>query len=218
MPLKGNEYPSSSMAKRKRSTTGWGACKKVVSSWPTPGVVALLRELYELNAENKIFLQARLLPSEGTAVALDAAKRKVRTLVNTVRIMNGHFSHAEVKRVVDQFEKASADPHAVAELLLEDLNVASKAFAEIGDDLAVVNHIYSMLSRLDKTLHRVPGERLAPLIREFEALAQRYQDRFGYGISDEFVAAAEFWADKIGQRPNDSTDGEGAPANAPADP
>jgi hypothetical protein len=185
------------MAKNKPLAPGWGDCKKALSSWPRAGIVALLKELYDLNSDNKMFLQSRLLPDEGLRAALDMAKCKVRSMVNYARMIKGGFRHSEVKRLVDQFEKGCSDPTALAELLLVDLNAASEALEQIGDYVELVDHLYVMLGRLHKTLERVSGDQLRALVGQLIEFANRFGDRFGYGISDEFVGTAEFWAQKI---------------------
>src|SRR5688572_12891092 len=102
---------------KKRNSASWSNCKRVLQRWPSAGVVALMQELYRLSDENRRYLHARLL-AEQQAQTLEEVKRKIARLLSPSIIDNDQFRHADVKRVIDQYERATNDPAAVAELLL----------------------------------------------------------------------------------------------------
>jgi hypothetical protein len=107
------------MAKRKANLPNWSACKSAIKDWPTPGLRALIQELYKLSDENRRFLHGRLLPQAVEGTITDAV-RALGRLISPSAVWNGHFRHADAKRVVDQFAKATDDPAAVAHQQLED--------------------------------------------------------------------------------------------------
>src|SRR2546421_12652037 len=111
-----------SMAMSKKSSVGWGACKAAMRDWPRPGVIALLKELYELSDDNRRFLHARLLPDKAEQT-LDETKRKLERMLSVQTVYADDFKHAQIKRVVDQYAKATDDPAAVGVLLLPHLRV-----------------------------------------------------------------------------------------------
>jgi hypothetical protein len=183
------------MAKRKPNAANWSACKAAIKDWPTPGLRELIHELYKLSDDNRRFLHGRLLP-QATEQTLDAAVRALDRLTSPSAVWNQRFHHADAKRVVDQFAKATDDPAAVAQLLLEDLDMSFSTFAAVGDFEPLVDHLYASLNRLDQVLKAVPPSSLAPIVQHLSALADRWGSEFGYGISDELIAVAEEWRER----------------------
>jgi hypothetical protein len=54
--------------------------------------LGIAEELHDLNSDNKIFLQSRLLPDEGLRAALDTATRKVESMLSYTRMIRGGLS------------------------------------------------------------------------------------------------------------------------------
>ena len=183
------------MAKRKSAATSWAACKAMLTERPAPALIALIHELYNASDENRRFLHARLLP-EAAGQTLAEAERALKRLVSTAAVWNGSFRHADAKRVVDQFAKAADDPALVADLLLADLEMSFQTFSEVGDFEPIVDHLYSSLRRLDKTLVRLPPASLVSRASRLNRIAERWGAEFGYGISDEVTAFAYEWNER----------------------
>jgi hypothetical protein len=180
------------LMEKKKSTPGWGACKAAMRNWPQPGMLALIQELYELSDDNRRFLRARLLP-EQAGQTLEETKRRVEKLLTVDRIFANRFSHSDVKKVIDQYAKASDDPAAVAELLITDLEMSFDSFAQVGDYDAMVDHLYSTFGRLDKVLKTLPKEKVVLVAEQLDDLAAQWEGKFGYGISDELSDMAADW-------------------------
>lgn len=194
------------MARRKPAATSWTGCKAALKDWPKPGLIALLHELYNASEENRRFLHARLLP-QAAGQTLAEAERALKRLLSVSAAFNGRFRHANAKRVVDQFEKATDDPAAVADLLLAGLEMSYQTFREIGDYEPMVDHIYATINRLDKTLAKVPPGFLVSRASRLNRLAERWDGQFGYGISDELVALAADWNERAakGEAPEEAS-------------
>lgn len=151
--------------------------------------MALLHELYNLSEENRRFLHARLLP-RSSAETLADTKRQMKRLLSRSAVWDDSFQHAEVKRLIDQYAKATKDPVAIADLLVTDLEMAFATFSKVGDFEPIVDHLYSTLHRLDKLIPTVPTNSLETLVDRIDEMARRWGNSFGYGISDELVAFA----------------------------
>lgn len=186
------------MARRKPAATSWANCKAAVKDWPQARLIALLHELYTASEENRRFLHARLLPQKAE-VTLAEAERALKRLLSVSAAFDGRFRHADAKRVVDQFEKATGDPALVADLLLSDLEMSYRTFSETGDFEPMVNHIYATLNRLDKTLARLPPGFLLSRASRLNRLAERWEGKFGYGLSDELADFAAVWNERAGK-------------------
>jgi hypothetical protein len=180
----------------------WMGCKRVLKNWPAAGLLGLVHELYKLSDDNRRFLHARLL-DHGEVHGLAAAEKVIRRMVAPSEIFKGRFKHSALKRVVDQFERAVDDPAPVAELLLIDLDASLEAFKEVGNDEAVVDHLYASMVRLNEMLALVDDAvQLSTLVEQLGRLGQRWANEFGYGVSDELAGLAWTWRDRLhGKQP-----------------
>lgn len=185
------------MERRKRRAASWAACKRVIAGWPKPGVVALVQELYKLSDENRRFLHTRLLEQLGE-YNLEEARRKIDKLVTPSVVYKNAFRHSEIKRVVDQFEKASDDPAGVAGLLVADIESSCETSAIVGDVEEIVDHVYASMDRLHKTLEGLDPTEARPVVEALALVAERWAGKFGYGVSDELEGLAVEWLRRLG--------------------
>ena len=167
--------------------------------WPRPGVIALVKELYELSDDNRRFLHARLLENLTDSNREDA-RRKIAKLITPATVFNNRFRHGDVKRVIDQYAKATDDDAGVAELLVADLSATLETFAEVGDVEILVDHAYASMERLHKTLDRLGPSHGLPVVISLQKLAQRWSGQFGYGLSDELDGLADEWETRLAPR------------------
>ena len=189
------------MAKRTKNPGGWAACKRTLADWPLTGVVNLLRELHDLSPENRAFLQARLLPGEAAGDAAAAVERRLGGMITRSAVHHGRFRHADLKRIVDQFEKGTDDPALVARVLVSDLEASCQTFDDVGDFTPLADHLLAVTYRLHKLLPTVPPARLPPLVERVATLASTYARSFGYGVSDELMDLAKVWTARAADAP-----------------
>lgn len=188
------------MAKRKQRAASWAACKRAMADWPRPGVVALVKELYDLSDDNRRFLHTRLL-DRLEDYNLGEARRMIRKLINPAVIYGDHFRHSDLKRVVDQSAKAAGNPAGVAFLLVSDIDASLKTFAEVGDFEAVVDHVYASMRRLHQALAELDADAARPVVDSLVEVAGRFSGKFGWGMSDELDALAAEWAGRVNAAP-----------------
>jgi hypothetical protein len=89
--------------------------------------------------------------------------------------------------------KASGNPAAVADVLIADLEIALPILRAVGDYEPLVDNIYSTMRRLDKLLSDLPIEIVAGLVPRISQLALKWNNKFGYGVSDELGEFAREW-------------------------
>lgn len=89
----------------------WSAFKAVLNDWPAPQLRDLLHELYKLNEENHRFIHARLVPSQAS---VEVSRSELKRILSASSVYNGKFHHADAKRIIDQYAKATNNRHAVA--------------------------------------------------------------------------------------------------------
>jgi hypothetical protein len=196
------------MAKSRKPSIGWGNCKSVIRTWPQPGVVALVRELYDLSDENRQFLHARLLPQNADQT-LAAAKAGLEKILNYNAAIRGRFSHREIKKLIDRYAKATDDPARLCDLLIVDMDEGFATMGQLGDYEEMVDHLYWAIGRLNEELVKVQREMLGPLVERLSDLANQWGRSFGYGISDEIKGMAMYWSEQL-LTPEDSKGGSPA--------
>jgi hypothetical protein len=196
LPAGGNNGYNGSMEKRKRRAASWTACKRAMATWPRAGVIALVHELYKLGGENRRFLHARLLEDLPGDYHIEEARRAIAKMTTPAAVYNGRFKHADLKRVVDQYAKASDDPVGVAMLLIGDLDASLATFAQVGDFEPIVDHVYASINRLHKCLESLEPERVRPLVEELAKVSSRWANQFGWGMSDELEGLAHEWMER----------------------
>lgn len=187
------------MPPKKQRAASWAACKQVIAKWPRPGVVALVKELYELSDANRRFLHGRLLENLSDSNREDAY-RAMAKLLNADAVLRDRFRHIDVKRVVDQYHKATGDDAGVATLLVADLDATCRVFAEVGDFEPLVDHAYASMERLHKTLERLESDAARPIVEKLSHVAERWDGQFGYGLSDELAGLAAEWQERLKAR------------------
>jgi hypothetical protein len=186
-------------ARRKSAKTeSWSACKPFLQSLSREKLIALIKELHGLSEENERFLHARLVPdTRSREQRLADTMKQLKRMLSPDAMLNDEFRHIDVKRVIDQFQKAVKDPHPVAALLLGDLAISLRTFSEVADVVRMVDHIYATMNRLEKTMLRLDLNAATPLIQELCRLAQEWENEFGYGISDELFEMADDWRRRV---------------------
>lgn len=187
--------------KKQKNAATWSACKAVLNDWPAPGVVALLQELYQLSDENRTFLHGRLLPSNRQQI-LDGIKQKLKSLVSQSNVFANRFSHSGMKKLVDQYQKATGDIAGAAELLIADIDYTLTTFDSFGGgDEKMVDHVYACMERVEKALESLAPELLPPVVDQLYEVGRRWRDRLGWGLSDELWGQADSWEKKVAATP-----------------
>jgi len=199
------------MPVRKQRAASWAACKRAIADWPRPGVIALVKELYDLSDDNRRFLHARLL-ERLTDFNRAEARRKIAKLITPANVFNNRFRAGDVKRVIDQYAKATGDDAGVAELLLADLSATLEVSNEFGGDERLIDHAYTSMERLHKTLERLAPAHALPVVISLQKLAERWYGQFGYGLGDELDGLAAEWEDRLARATPRSPSGAMSPA------
>ena len=187
------------MPPRKQRAASWATCKQVIAKWPRPGVVALVKELYDLSDTNRRFLHGRLL-EHLSDVNRHEAREAIRKLITADAVFRDRFRHGDVKRVVDQYFKATGDDAGVADLLVADLDATCRAFDEVGGDEPLVDHAYASIERLHKALEGLAPDVARPVVDALSKVAEHWAGQFGYGLSDELEGLAAEWQDRLKPR------------------
>lgn len=166
--------------KKKRPAT-WADVKATLDRMDRPGLVGVIRDLYQANNLNRRFLHARFVRA---APVLDEYRRLVRDAVfpdpfsrRPIRLRDGTATIAEYKR-------ATGDPGGTVDLMLEFVEAGTEQAADLGygeDGYFAalerkVKEIVKCLDALPETDRRAATARLIKL--------GEYQGTIGWGYCD----------------------------------
>lgn len=94
----------------------WATIKRALADLNQAELVDLVRELYQLNADNKVFLSSRFTSVDVQTLA-EPYRKTIRDQFNPARGFP-KLSLRTARKALNDFKKACADPAAVADLLI----------------------------------------------------------------------------------------------------
>jgi hypothetical protein len=166
----------------------WSHIKRSLSKMPRPGLVGLLKELFELSPENRSFLAARFL-SEQDPQLIKAYRQRVTDPFCRKRGF-GNLDFANARKAIREYEKATGDLKGVIDLMLTFVESGTTFTREFGDmNERFYNGVESMLWEAMKRLRTRDGKAMYPAFAErLRAIAQAAYG-IGWGFGDNVNAA-----------------------------
>jgi hypothetical protein len=182
------------VAKTSLSTkveTGWTAIRKRLGTFDRASLLALVHDLYEANAANRRFLDARLLCS---AMSIEKYRQLVADAVYPDPFSRRQVSIREATAAITEFQRATGDVDGTVDLILTFLEAGTEQAADLGygDD----SYFAALERKLDSVAKLWPE--LSPHARgdaakRLDRIRKRAQG-IGYGYGDyvaRVVAALE---------------------------
>ena len=172
------------MSRSQRTTTTpatWRDVRTSLDKLDRVGLVALIRDLYKVDALNRRVLHARFAPDSAT---FDQYRRLVRAAVFPDPFSQRPIRLRDAMATVREYQRATGDLTGVVDLMLEFVEAGTEQAADLGygDDayfIALerkVNEILRLLDMLPDADRGTRAERLARL--------GEYQGAIGWGYGD----------------------------------
>jgi hypothetical protein len=152
----------------------------------------LLHQLHDAIPEAREFIRARAAVGRRTDVLDEAIRRLAKGFSFSPKNADG-FKWAPIRRGIEQFEKATLDPDATGELLVEMINSAVRSLRQVGDFVPLVDAIYAMMKMLDDLRPAMTEPGRAAIGKRLSEAAAFAAGKFGYGVSNELAALAQAW-------------------------
>lgn len=187
------------MAGKAKPSDPWGHLRQQLDGWDKAALLALVKDLCDRNAANRVFVQARCQAGSGAGELLEQYRDKAAA---PFRSDNG-LSQAKLKearQAIRDYRKATGDLPGTAELLMTYLEKGFAFSRGIGDsDERLCDNLGSALDELDRLLRRkIPGghalfrPRLATLVKKTRNM--------GWGFGDVVAAVVGDLEADLGQR------------------
>ena len=173
--------------KRTKKTGGWSTVRRDLAAWDKPTLLALVKDLYEVAAENRDFIQARCQDGgqaeESGGEVLERYRRKIVEQFFPAR-GEGKLKLEQARKAIRDYRKATGNLNGTAELLLTYLENGAEFTHEYGDiDERFYSSVESALDELAVLLH---GEARGMYSEFSERLArvEEITDGIGWGFHD----------------------------------
>jgi len=157
-----------------------------LTTWEKPELLALVKDLYEVAAENRDFIQARSKAGEGGGETLEKYRGKIVDQFFTAR-GDGKLKLGEARKAIRDYRKATGNIPGMAELLMTYVENGARFTHEFGDiDERFYNSVESVLAEL-AVLLRGEARELYPQFSDRLAKVEQMTNGIGWGFHD-FVA------------------------------
>lgn len=164
------------------STPTWSHLKPHLQQLSKEQLVALLRELYALNADNKAFLATRFIPAAPEQIA--APYRKVISQVFNPDRGHPSLQLSAARKALNDFKKACNDPRPLIDFMLfyvEEGVVCTRTYGDIDAPfysslLSVYRSAAELTSKLDPAQAEVFQPRFLAIIRDTRMIGWGFHD------------------------------------------
>ena len=166
-----------------RKPGGWTAVRKRLATWDPSALLALVKDLYDVGAANRDFIQARCQAEDPGGEVLEKYRLKVVEPFFPARGF-GKLKLGEARKAIPEYRKATGNIPGTAELLMTYVENGVKFTHRFGGlDERFYSSIESTLSELADLLRREARE-LYPQFRSRLAAVERMTDGIGWGFHD----------------------------------
>lgn len=166
-----------------QKTAGWTAIRQQIKLWPRDALLGLIKDLHDVSAENRDFLQARFQAGEENSAALERYKKRIVEQFFPKR-GDGKLNLPEARKAIRDYAKAAGDDAGVIELMLTFVESGTDFTMEFGD---IDGPYYVALMRVledlaERMVKQAPA--LYPRFRERFLKLREYSDQIGWGYGD----------------------------------
>ena len=167
----------------RKSAPGWSAIRRQIANWPSPALVALIKDLHDASPANRNFLRARFDAEDAGGEALENYRRKIVEQFFP-RYGFGKLKLAEARKAIRDYRKATGNIAGTVDLLLTYVENGTEFTQQFGDiNEAYYNSLESALNELTELL-RGPGRECYPQCRHRLGRIVQLANHIGWGYGD----------------------------------
>jgi hypothetical protein len=189
--------------KPPRAKNQGSAVRKRLETFDRTGLLNLLTDLYNATAENRRFLESRLLPDT------DVIEQYRRTVVGAIYpdpFSRRPISVRDANAAISQYRKATGDPVGTTDLMLSFIEAGTEQSADLGyGEDGYFAALERKLDAIEDMFDELPPKDQATVLRRLSRVRHRAQDiGWGYGdYVDDVMARIERRPAKADNRPVD---------------
>jgi len=171
------------MTDQTKKPVDWRAVRRQLAAWERPALIALLKDLYDADGDNRDFIHARCQAEEFGDEALEKYRSRIVEQFFPAR-GDGKLKLEEARKAIRDYRKATGNLHGMAELLMTYVENGTRFTHEHGDmDERFYDSVESALDELAALL-RGAARGMYPQFRDRLARVERTTDGIGWGFHD----------------------------------
>lgn len=145
------------------------------------GLIALIRDLYDVDALNRRVLHARFVPNTAT---FDQYRRLVRAAVFPDPLSQRPIRLRDATAAIREYQRATGDLTGAVDLMLEFVEAGTEQAADLGyGDDAYFGALERKVNDILRLLDMLPGEDRGTRVERLARLGE-YQGAIGWGYGD----------------------------------
>jgi hypothetical protein len=170
-------------AKQTRKSGSWSVLRRHLATLDHPALLALVKDLYEVSAGNRDFIQARCQAGESGGEILEKYRGKIVEQFYPAR-GEAKLKLSEARKAINDYRKATGNVPGTAELLMTYVEQGAEFTAEYGDiDKRFYDSVESALDELAALLLD-EARGIYPQLSERLARVEQITDGIGWGFHD----------------------------------
>ena len=191
---------AAAVVKAPRARNRWSAIRKRLETFDRTGLLALIADLYNASAENRRFLESRLLSEKG---AIEQYRRTVIAAIYPDPLSRRPISVRDASAAITQYRRATGDPVGTTDLILSFVEAGTEQSADLGyADDGYFTALERKLDAIDDAFDGLPPNDQATVLRRLSRVRHHAQNiGWGYGdYVDDVVQRIERRATQAGNR------------------
>jgi hypothetical protein len=167
--------------KRQRARIHWSAIKKRLETFDRAGLLSLLADLYGATAENRRFLESRLLKETG---ATETYRRAVIEAIYPAPFGRRPINLKEASATITQYRRATGDPVGTTDLMLSFVEAGTEQSVDLGyGDDGYFTALERKLDAIAAVFDDLPPNDQARALSRLSRVRDRAQN-IGWGYGD----------------------------------
>ena len=164
-----------------KSRSGWPAVRKKLDAFDRASLLALVHDLYDANASNRRFLEARLVSS---STSLEKYRRLVADAVYPDPFSRRQVSVRDATATITEYRRSTGDVAGTVDLMLTFLEAGTEQAAELGyGDESYFAALERKLDAVAKSWLDLSPDARGAAAKRLDWVRKRAQD-IGWGYCD----------------------------------
>ena len=186
--------------KTARAKNRWSGIRKRLETFERTGLLNLIADLYKATAENRRFLESRLLSDTGV---IEQYRHTVIAAIYPDPFSRRPISVRDASAAITQYRRATGDSVGTTDLMLSFIEAGTEQSVDLGyGDDGYFTALERKLDAIADTFDDLPRDDRATVLRRLSRVRDRAQN-IGWGYGDyvgDVVARIERRATKAGIR------------------
>jgi hypothetical protein len=164
-----------------KAGNGWSAIKERLETFDRAGLLSLLADLYRATAENRRFLESRLLKETG---AIETYRRAVVEAIYPDPLSRRPISVRAASATITQYRRATGDPVGTTDLMLSFVEAGTEQSVDLGyGDDGYLSALERKLDAIAAVFDDLPPNDQAKALRRLSRVRSRAHN-IGWGYGD----------------------------------